>query len=137
MLAGMAGRSTVAGGVAGELTTMADGGSTGVGGVAGTMRGVCCPGGVTAGTGTSFCDDTGRTGRAAPRGLGGAPSASLRFSSSLNAWYCSHLSRRSSAGTRLTSANVRRAWARCWLLSAAHSIMRLCSVTWSSAGMFA
>jgi hypothetical protein len=38
---------------------------------------------------------------------------------------------------RLTSAKFNRAWLRCWLLSAAHSIIRLCSVLWSSADMLA
>ena len=106
-------------------------------GGASRMRGVCWPVGVTAGTVTSFWAGTGRTGTAAPRGLVGARSASRRFSYSLSARYCSHIALRSSAGTLLTSAKLRRAWARCWLLRAAHSIMRLCRVVRSSADMFA
>jgi hypothetical protein len=81
----------------GDATMIVAGPRAGAGGGASRILGVCCPPGVTAGTGTSFCDDTGRTGMAAPRGLAGARSASLRFSSSLRAWYCSHLALRSSA----------------------------------------
>jgi hypothetical protein len=36
---------------------------------------------------------------------------------------------------RFTSAKFRRAWMRCWLLRAAHSIIRLWRVDWSSADM--
>jgi hypothetical protein len=97
----------------------------------------CAAGRRDGGTGTSFCDETGAPDWPRRGVLPARASASLRFSSSLRAWYCSHLALRSSAGQRLTSAKFRRAWVRCWLLRAAHSIMRLCRVACSSADMLA
>ena len=62
---GAAAGATAAAGTrsSGDTTMTVAGAAAGVGNGASTILGVCCPGGVTAGTGTSFCDETGRQNR--------------------------------------------------------------------------
>ena len=62
-----------------------------------------------------------------------APAESLRFSSSLRAWYSSQRDFFSSLARLCTVLKFSRAWSRCTGLSATHSFMRACMTCCSEA----